>query len=356
MINYTGFSAEGGLFACANSGFGFVSHFEELFKDYPTLYLVKGGSGTGKSSFMKRVWREAIKRDLPTLPILCSSDPSSFDGLLLPTLGIALADATPPHLIDPLLPGAREELIDTGRFWNADILKKHKTELETLSKQKKELYRKVYLLLEGGKNVALCSQDIAKELLIEERVDRVLSGWQKKAGAQTGKIRSLFDRALSMQGALLSDALLSKAQRIYTLQPTSFGGELLLIKKLFLKVQEKKQSCILLSDPLTLCPAALYFEESGVLFRCGEAVGSEKEKIIDPRRLIDRPSKKQKERSKQYREAEGILTKEALSLLSDIKILHLQMEQIYGRAMDFSALEEAECAFIERLFKDRPPV
>lgn len=350
MISYTKFSSSGGLFACANSGFGFVSHFDTLFKDYPTLYLVKGGSGTGKSSLMKKVWREAEKRALPVLPILCSSDPSSLDGLLLPTLGVAFADATAPHLLEPLLPGAREQLVDTGRFWSATMLRTRREELEVLSKSKKELYRRAYLLLEGGKNAALCRREQAKELLFKEKAGRALSGFVKKCGAKKGKTRVLFQKALSMKGALLSDALFEKAEQIYTLSPTLLGGEQILMEDLFLKMKEEGYALTLLCDPLTLKPDALYFEESGVLFRHGAPTGLDKEKILDSRRLFDRPSGVEKARSKRYRACEDLLTAEALSLLSEISVLHLQAEEIYGSAMDFSSLEEYENDLLSSLF------
>ena len=48
---------EAPLFAAANSGRGFVSFYENIF-NAPNIvrrYLIKGGPGTGKSSFMRRV-------------------------------------------------------------------------------------------------------------------------------------------------------------------------------------------------------------------------------------------------------------------------------------------------------------
>ena len=44
-------------FAAANSYGGFISYFDKLFdsKEYNRIYVLKGGPGTGKSSFMKKV-------------------------------------------------------------------------------------------------------------------------------------------------------------------------------------------------------------------------------------------------------------------------------------------------------------
>ena len=56
-MDYNASARDGGFFAAANTGRGFVSYFDEIFfcDDIKQRYVIKGGPGTGKSSIMRRV-------------------------------------------------------------------------------------------------------------------------------------------------------------------------------------------------------------------------------------------------------------------------------------------------------------
>ena len=47
-------------FAAANTYTGFISYFDTVFdpEKFSRLYVLKGGPGTGKSSFMKKIANE----------------------------------------------------------------------------------------------------------------------------------------------------------------------------------------------------------------------------------------------------------------------------------------------------------
>lgn len=47
----------------------------------------------------------------------CSSDTSSLDGIVLKHSGTAILDGTSPHTTDPAYPGAVEEIINMGDFF-----------------------------------------------------------------------------------------------------------------------------------------------------------------------------------------------------------------------------------------------
>lgn len=118
-------------FLGCNSADGFISLFNELFDPYDgwTLYIIKGGPGTGKSTLMKKLCDRADKRGAEYEKIYCSSDPESLDGVIFNKLKIAIADGTPPHVLEPKFPGAVEHLIILSDYWNKDILKKNREEI-----------------------------------------------------------------------------------------------------------------------------------------------------------------------------------------------------------------------------------
>ncbi len=84
-------------FLGANAPGGFYSLYSQLMPQARAIYILKGGPGCGKSTLMKRVGARMEEAGVETEYVLCSGDPASLDGLILPGLGVALVDGTAPH-------------------------------------------------------------------------------------------------------------------------------------------------------------------------------------------------------------------------------------------------------------------
>ena len=91
-------------FLGANAPDGFYSLYPQLIdlERARAVYILKGGPGCGKSTLMRRVGERMEQAGLETEYILCSGDPDSLDGLVLPQLGVAIVDGTAPHGTAPL--------------------------------------------------------------------------------------------------------------------------------------------------------------------------------------------------------------------------------------------------------------
>lgn len=84
------------FFLSANTSRGFCSFFDELqCNENWQTYVLKGGPGTGKSSGLKRIAKEAGTPE--TEYICCSSDPHSLDAVILHNKEASIADGTSPH-------------------------------------------------------------------------------------------------------------------------------------------------------------------------------------------------------------------------------------------------------------------
>ena len=92
-------------FLGGNTPSGFHSLYHQLSAPsrMQALYIIKGGTGSGKSTLMRRVERHAKAAGLETQQVLCSGDPDSLDALLLPQLKAALVDGTAPQGVVPLV-------------------------------------------------------------------------------------------------------------------------------------------------------------------------------------------------------------------------------------------------------------
>lgn len=130
-------------FLAANSGEGFVSHFADNY-DYTDgwrAYIIKGGPGTGKSSFMKYVAVKAIDIGYNVELCPCSSDPDSLDGVIIKDKKIIILDGTAPHVVEPKFAGICEEIINLGQFWNGEKLRKKADEIIAITAQNKKLHK-----------------------------------------------------------------------------------------------------------------------------------------------------------------------------------------------------------------------
>ena len=138
------------FFAAQNSYFGFINHFDRIFdsEKYTNIFILKGGPGTGKSSIMKRVANRFTDTAAVT-KIYCSSDINSLDGVIISndTCRFAILDGTAPHERDAKLPGAVDELINLGEFWDSEALGEKREEIISLNKQKKQHYGAAYEFL-----------------------------------------------------------------------------------------------------------------------------------------------------------------------------------------------------------------
>ena len=84
-------------FLGGNTVRGFVSFYSGFCRgpeDF--LWVIKGGPGCGKSSFMKTIGRAAEEKGLDVEYVLCSGDPESVDGVYFPALHTGYADGTAP--------------------------------------------------------------------------------------------------------------------------------------------------------------------------------------------------------------------------------------------------------------------
>ena len=138
-------------FAARNGYEGFKSYFKEIFPSerFDSLYLLKGGPGTGKSSMMKEIADKLTDYGAECDRIYCSSDPHSLDGIIAQHNGhsVAMIDATAPHQRDTEIPGAIDEIINLGEGWDKRWLKAQKEKIIALDKEKKAAYRRAYLHL-----------------------------------------------------------------------------------------------------------------------------------------------------------------------------------------------------------------
>lgn len=135
-------------FLGGNTVRGFVSFYSGFCRrpeDF--LWVIKGGPGCGKSSFMKTIGRAAEEKGLDVEYVLCSGDPESVDGVYFPALHTGYADGTAPHVLEAVTPGAAGLYLDLSRFYDRLALQPERRTIEQLQRRYQSLYREAYTKL-----------------------------------------------------------------------------------------------------------------------------------------------------------------------------------------------------------------
>lgn len=148
--------------ASANTCEGFENHFNSIFPNENSFtYILKGGPGTGKSTFMKKIARIYKDKGFTVECFYCSSDPNSFDGVRIVEKDISIVDGTAPHTTECSIPGAKEVIINLGSAIKSDI-KKHLNDIVPLLEKKKECFTLAYSYLEAAGKLLKTSKMQAK--------------------------------------------------------------------------------------------------------------------------------------------------------------------------------------------------
>jgi GTPase SAR1 family protein len=140
------------VFPGGNTSYGSYSSYDPIAPaDANRIFVIKGGPGVGKSTFMRKIAGSLVSRGYDVEYHCCSSDNASLDGIYVPDLEVALIDGTAPHVVDPKNPGAVDEIIHLGDYWNDDGMRRHKQEIIALNREVGRLFRRAYSYLAAAR-------------------------------------------------------------------------------------------------------------------------------------------------------------------------------------------------------------
>ena len=216
-------------FLGAYSPTGFYSLYHELLppERAETICILKGGPGCGKSSFMRRVARRAEAAGEECVFILCSADPDSLDGLILPRRGIALVDGTAPHVIEPAYPGVVEQYVDLGSYYRREGLLPLRQKILEATGEYKTHYKRVFHCLEASSQLRRDNREMLLSDAVREKCARRAAGIVRREirapGRERGEVTHRFLSATTYKGRVfLRESVSAQARRVYELSD-SFG-------------------------------------------------------------------------------------------------------------------------------------
>ncbi len=347
------------FFLGANGGNGFVNCFSECYQPEKgeKLYIIKGGPGTGKSTFMKELTLAMHNRNIDCELYFCSSDPRSLDGVRFPSLGVAVVDGTSPHVMEPKMLGISEEILNLGEYLDGGKL--DRDGIVPLYRQNSLFHKKAsrYLgaasrLMDDSFAVACNGCNMEKVEQTALRICRDLIPDQKKKGRETKRFLSGF----TPEGyVLLEDTLSYYADTIIGIDD-EYGS----VSSVFLSfVREHGLSS---GYEIIVCPCAMsshrkidhvILPELQLAFCTTNwfmPVTVDTSRRIHARRFYDSSYLSgYKQRLRFNRRATEELLDGAYHNLKEAKEVHDSMEKYYIDAMNFEGVATLLSRFVNRL-------
>lgn len=357
------------FFAASNTKDGFVSYFDNIFgtSDIERLYIIKGGPGVGKSTFMKRTGQKAKTEGLSCEYFYCSSDPDSLDGIIIKEKKIAVIDGTRPHSVEPKMPGVRETIIDFGRAWDTDALVSEKENLQKLSKEKSDCYESCYRFLHGKNVMDNMTYNLVFPYILFDKLDKSAARFCKSAlGDQEhksrGKTLTRITKAISSKGLIRLDTFENTADYCVFLKEPFYGCRLAghFLRAIYEYARNSGIDVVVSYDcqnkneidglffPNAKTSVTLYDE--ALVARCDREM--KRCKIINCKRFINEKAFSDLKPLRKFycRLSENMLSL-ALESLEKAGRAHMETEKIYRLYTDYRTVEKIGDEYCKRIFQ-----
>ena len=346
------------FFLGANSAEGFASLCDQWIdqEDAQAFYLLKGGAGCGKSTLMGRVAQKMEESGYSVEYIHCSGDPDSLDGIYIPGKGVAIADGTSPHRMDPAFPGATGHYVDLGAGYDRNGLFFMRKEIIQGVKAYQACYPAAYRCIRGaeesrrrGRQPLHTEETLEKT---EKRAEGILARELKTRKEGPGRRIRRFLSGSTCQGRILwKNTVLALCERGYEIRDDCGLAGMLLsrLEKGFLEAGYDVISCPSPEQPRRL--EHLLIPERSLAFLTGPAE-MEGFRTIRTESLVEKSAWQEGKSFLRLsnRVAEELL-EEGMDHLAQAKHLHDQLEVMYRPHMDFSVPEQQTKQIIAEILK-----
>ncbi len=332
-------------FAGCNTEKGFVGQYNAIADEntMERVYIIKGGSGTGKSTLMHKIATDAEAQGFDCTYYLCGSDPDSLDAVVLDNR-ITVLDGTPPHAREMQYPGAASELIDVTRFWNSEILTENRSEIRRLCTEKQSAFSAAYRCLAAAALLEKETWETTAKLVDTEKIRgfcrRLLTKSRKQIPPDgvKGKMQPVYTHGIGTGGMVCTDAFIQSTKYHYFLEDT-WGTAGHFFTCLTECCQDAGYDILTAMLPLNNRITAAVIPALSLSLMVGNEYSSDKT-IHITRFLQKEPFDGQKGKLRLANKCMTSLLADSTENFRLAGKAHFALEKIYISAMDFTALNE----------------
>lgn len=343
------------FFPGGNTTRGFYSFYKYIPYKVNQIYIIKGGPGTGKSTLMKKIGKAALKKGYNIEFHWCSSDNDSLDGIVIPAGNTAILDGTAPHIVDPKNPGAIEEIIYLGKYWDQSYLRKHRHQIKDLNQSISIKFERCYRYLKIAKSIYEEWKNYYREGLNYDKANKKTAKLineilPESSITKTGSERHLFGSAITPEGYVNHfENIAENIENCYFIKGKPGTGKSTLIKKLATVILENGYEVLYLHwgfDPESIDTIVIPELNTAVINSNPPYIVNTKNikkedhltnmsKCIEPEIINNYRDELQDIENFYYK-----MMDKAISILKSAKLKHDQLEKPYITAMNFDKVEE----------------
>lgn len=338
-------------FPGSNTPQGFYSYYDYILRsrEASRIIVLKGGPGTGKSSFMRRIARHLTGLGYDTELLHCSSDPNSLDGVCSRALGFLILDGTSPHVVDPKAPGAVDEIINLGDCWYQSRIAKKKEAIISTNEKISGCFARAYNYLAAAKSLQKQIEADYLSLTHTEGVKAELESLKKTLdlnafSAKEGTERKAFLSAVTPLGRInYADTFAANAKYVYSIEadfaPNS-GVFMAALAKLMINagIDIRTFYCPMSPDMkidhIYVPDIDTFFTTTNIHHMLKDVDSTD---VIDLNQYVD--AKNIRAGTAVDHEYYNILLSRAVESIAEAKKLHDELEQNYIPYMDFGKVE-----------------
>ena len=333
-------------FPGANTPEGFFSYYDDILKSHEAqrIIVLKGGPGTGKSTFMKKIAKHINSLGYDTELLHCSSDPNSLDGVCSREKGFLILDGTSPHIVDPKCPGAVDEIINLGECWDKEKIKKHKKEIIETGEQISSYFARAYRYMSAAKSLQMqiwygdVGNDSMKQIKYE--LEKIKRNVTVRAGTKTGNERRAFLSAITPLGRMnYINTFCENSDIVYKIKSNCQNTAGLFMNGLAQMLREKGEDIRTFYCPMSPDKKIEHIYANGILFTL-ENDYHKSDRSIESH-IIELGNQTNREYDlfsdiEQY----NLLLDGAEKMMKCAKELHDKLEEYYIPYMDFGRVEK----------------
>ncbi|KXG77776.1 PRK06851 family protein [Thermotalea metallivorans] len=349
------------VFPGGNTAKGFFSYYDNIIGTEATrIFIIKGGPGVGKSSFMKKIGCEMAEKGYDVEFHQCSSDNGSLDGIVIPELKIAIIDGTAPHVVDPKHPGGIDEILNFGEFWDEDGMRKNREQIVAITTKLGKLYKRAYRFIAAAKSIRDDMEAIYKEALDKGKLNLALTKLKAEVLAgvpymqKEGKTRHLFGSAYAPGGVIdYYETIVETMEKIIYINSSYVEGTSLVLEEIVHEAVKKGLFVEVYHEPMVETNIeTILIPELKVAITASKKYKNKNIRIFDVDSFIDQDILKENEEKLKEDEAlvDELLTKGLANMLV-AKKEHDILETYYIPNMNFKEIDQFREKIMEKIMK-----
>lgn len=352
------------MFPGGNTSKGFFSYYDYVLPQEKAkkIYILKGGPGVGKSTFMRKIAEGMLEKGYDTEYMHCSSDPDSLDGVVFPDKNVAMIDGTAPHIVDPKNPGAVDEIINLGDFWYEEGIAANRDQILAANMEIGKLFTRAYRYIQAAFSVYRDIESIHEQamdhgkanVMINDTIKSIFEGID--VSEIQGKQRHLFASAITPKGFVNYLSSLLTTEEVIALEGNPGTGTERLLERVRQAAAERgiyTESYYCALNPHKL--EHLIIPEMNYSITTRNSIHYAE---IEPTRVIafneyldDSVLRKFDGELKFNREEFERLMDRAVKSIQRAKSLHDKLESYYVPNMNFGGVQECQDAILKKLLQ-----